>query len=168
MLVDVRVCLRSRWRCRSTRRLVEENDGWKEKKRKKTTKKKKKEGGEVAIRVPGGLAQACLSVPLPYNRGIRIMVWVRGRQDGPRVRGTRGKRSEGRTRIEEPAAAASREGSFGRPAPPRREERADARPIERNFRWLRLLAVWQSFSFYLPLFVEPWFLTLRCNVSLKM
>lgn len=28
--------------------------------------------------MPGGLAQACLSVPLPYNRGIRIMVWVKG------------------------------------------------------------------------------------------
>ncbi|CAD1480496.1 unnamed protein product, partial [Heterotrigona itama] len=38
-----------------------------------------REGGKVATRVPGGLAQACLSVPLPYNRGIQIMVWVKGR-----------------------------------------------------------------------------------------
>mgnify|MGYP004574512813 CR=1 FL=1 len=59
-------------------------------------KEGEREGGKVATRVPGGLAQACLSVPLPYNRGIRIMVWVKGR---PRMvqceRGTRGRRSEG-------------------------------------------------------------------------
>lgn len=58
-------------------------------------REKEEEGGEVATRVPGGLAQACLSVPLPYNRGIRIMVWVKGTSGWAVLEGnTRGKRSE--------------------------------------------------------------------------
>lgn len=58
-------------------------------------REKEEEGGEVVTRVPGGLAQACLSVPLPYNRGIRIMVWVKGTSGWAVLEGnTRGKRSE--------------------------------------------------------------------------
>lgn len=80
------------------------------------------------------------------------MVWVKGRWNGSGARGTRGSRSEGS--IVEPAAAASRQGSFGRFAARKGEGLADIRPIERNFRWLGLLVVWQSFSFDLAMLVE--------------
>lgn len=126
MLVDARVCLRSRPRLVYTRR----------------TKGVKEEGG---------LIRGCQGVwPKPVCRSrcpiivvYGIMVWVKGRQDEPRRRGggKRGRRSEERTY---------------RSRQQRRRDRAvsDARfllrtrkPIERNFRWLGLLLVWQSFSF---------------------
>ncbi|KOX73256.1 hypothetical protein WN51_00367 [Melipona quadrifasciata] len=57
----------------------EEGDEEEEEEEEEDDDEEEREGGKVATRVPGGLAQACLSVPLPYNRGVRIMVWVKGR-----------------------------------------------------------------------------------------
>ena len=129
---------------RGQRRMKREEEEAENEEEEEEEEEEEREGGKVATRVPGGLAQACLSVPLPYNRGIRIMVWVKGR---PTMVHARGEHEEGDQReeghvIEEPAAAASRQGSF------RREEQVDVlRAIERNFRWLCLPVVWQGFSF---------------------